>query len=454
MPDIFISYSQKDKKWVGHFASTLESLGYDIWWDTELITGQSWSPEIHKQLDSAKCVITVWSQNSATRPWVQAESTEAMQRGILVPIRIDNVRIPMPFNTLQTGDFATWKGDVNSAEFQKLIIAISQYTKPSKFVHNPPPKPPSTSEQEKAAPKPPKQQTNPPVKPKNPLRTAMVLAGLVGVGSAGYTLVQVPLPLPEMVTIPAGTFTMGCVKGRDLVADMKECPDEEKPSRKVKVAAFQLAKTEVTNKQYVAFLNEKGRSKDSAKPWFETKAEDSRSQIIMKDNTFHVEKDFENYPVVNVSWYGASAYVDWLKEKTGKAYRLPSEAEWEYAARAGSETAYSWGNKIGKNKANCDGCGSQWDDKSPAPVASFSANAYGLYDIHGNVWEWVQDRWHADYQGAPSTASPWQTGKSSGRVLHGGSWVNSPQVLRSANRNYYSPDSRSNYLGFRPALGL
>ena len=112
-------------------------------------------------------------------------------------------------------------------------------------------------------------------------------------------------------------------------------------------------------------------------------------------------------PVINVTWDDAQRYVAWLSRMTGKPYRLLSEAEWEYAARAGTQTAYSWGDKIGKGNANCNGCGSQWDNMQPAPVGSFAPNAFGLNDMHGNVWEWVEDCYHDNYDGAPTDGSAW-----------------------------------------------
>ena len=128
-----------------------------------------------------------------------------------------------------------------------------------------------------------------------------------------------------------------------------------------------------------------------------------------------------------------------------------SEAEWEYAARAGTLTAYFWGGKIGKNNANCDGCGSQWDNKQTAPVGSFKPNAFGLYDMAGNVWEWVEDVYHDNYRvGAPTDGSAWVLGGDAGsRVVRGGSWFNNPQYLRAASRNRYFTVVRGDLLGFR-----
>jgi formylglycine-generating enzyme required for sulfatase activity len=154
-------------------------------------------------------------------------------------------------------------------------------------------------------------------------------------------------------------------------------------------------------------------------------------------------------PVINVSWEDASAYVDWLSMKTGKPYRLLSEAEWEYAARAGSNTAYPWGDEIGKNNANCRGCDSQWDDNQTAPVGSFKPNAFGLYDMSGNVWQWVQDCYHGNYNAAPADGLAWTSGDCSRHVVRGGSGINYPGDLRSAYRHGVTSGSRLNSLGFR-----
>ena len=160
-------------------------------------------------------------------------------------------------------------------------------------------------------------------------------------------------------------------------------------------------------------------------------------------------------PVVGVSWEDAKGYVRWIREKTGKEYRLLSEAEWEYVARAGTRTEYWWGDGIGRGRANCDGCGSRWDNRETAPVGSFGANAYGLHDVHGNAREWVEDCWHSDYEGAPTDGRAWVTsGDCSQRVLRGGSWFNEPRLLRSAYRHWNSPGYRFNKFGFRIARTL
>jgi len=157
-------------------------------------------------------------------------------------------------------------------------------------------------------------------------------------------------------------------------------------------------------------------------------------------------------PAINVSWRDARQYVAWLSEVTRKDYRLLTEAEWEYAARAGAMTRYSWGDDARGANANCDGCGSRWDLQQTAPVGSFKPNAFGLYDMLGNVWEWVEDSWHENYNGAPTDGSAWlDGGDPSFRVVRGGSWRNESELVRTAVRARRNINVRFDSLGFRVA---
>ena len=225
---------------------------------------------------------------------------------------------------------------------------------------------------------------------------------------------------PEMVVVLAGTFRMGCASGQD-------CRDTEKPVHRVTIAApFAVGKYEVTFAEWGCY----GHRPDD-EGWGR-----------------------RNRPVIMVNWNQAQTYATWLNEKTRKAYRLLSRAEWEYVALAGSETAYSWGNEIGRNRANCDGCGSRWDKKQTAPVGMFAGNGFGLHDVHGNVWEWVEDCWNGTYVGAPADGSAWEQGDCNHRVVRGGSWFNLPRGLRSAHRNGFTTGSRFSGIGFRVARSL
>jgi formylglycine-generating enzyme required for sulfatase activity len=157
-------------------------------------------------------------------------------------------------------------------------------------------------------------------------------------------------------------------------------------------------------------------------------------------------------PVINVSWKDAKQYVAWLARLTGKDYRLLTEAEWEYAARAGTNTRYFWGDDPGAGNANCDGCGSRWDRQHTAAVGSLKPNVFGLYDMQGNVWEWVEDVWHGRYDGAPADGSAWLRGSDPNyRVVRGGSWRAESELVRAAARVKRNINVRFDTLGFRVA---
>ena len=160
-------------------------------------------------------------------------------------------------------------------------------------------------------------------------------------------------------------------------------------------------------------------------------------------------------PVINVTWEDAKTYVAWLSKVSGRPYRLLSEAEYEYAARGGSATAFPWGEDLGTANANCDGCGSQWDGQKSAPTGSFPANRFGLYDMVGNIGKWVEDCDHEDYVGAPVDGSAWIIGgECSRRVVRGGSWISAPRSIRSASRDFRPFTGRNSFVGFRIARTL
>jgi formylglycine-generating enzyme required for sulfatase activity len=237
----------------------------------------------------------------------------------------------------------------------------------------------------------------------------------------GATFRECAKDCPEMVVVPAGEFMMGSPaneKGR-LV--------NEGPQHRVTIARpFAVSKFEVTFADWDACVSVGGCPHVS-------------------------DSGFERgtRPVINVSWDEAQQYGAWFSKMTGRPYRLLTEAEWEYAARAGSTTAYFWDDQIGKGNANCNDCGSQWDSRQASPVGSFKPNAYGLYDMAGNVWQWVQDCNHDNYNGAPTDGSAWTIGDCGRRVVRGGSWGNVAQYLRSASRDWYGAADRDFHIGFR-----
>jgi formylglycine-generating enzyme required for sulfatase activity len=235
---------------------------------------------------------------------------------------------------------------------------------------------------------------------------------------------------PRMVVIPAGQFTMG------------SAPSEQGAEARHRVtiaAAFAVSKFEITFDEWMACVDDGGcgRYRPDDQSWGRGRR-----------------------PVIDVSWENAKAYVKWLGRKTGKPYRLLSEAEWEYAARGGTTTTFAYGDTLASSQANYDGSddGSGPSDvnrQKTMPVGSFPANGFGLHDMHGNVSEWVEDCWHDEYAAtAPIDGSAWLEGNCNGRVLRGGSWEDSQAELRSAARTGEYKDNSSYADGLRIARSL
>jgi formylglycine-generating enzyme required for sulfatase activity len=235
---------------------------------------------------------------------------------------------------------------------------------------------------------------------------------------------------PEMVSIPGGTFQMGSNDSGD-----------EQPVHQVTMAAFNMGKTEITFAQWDACVAAGGCSHQP-------------------DDEGWGRGD---HPVINVSYNDITQqYIPWLNQVSSENYRLPSEAEWEYAARANSTSRYHWGDTASHNYANygqdeaeehCCGGLARGKDRwvNTAPAGSFSPNAFGLYDMHGNVWEWTQDCWNNHYMDAPNNGQAWLSGICSTRVLRGGSWYVTSNIMRSANRFRTGLSNHDANIGFRLA---
>jgi len=260
---------------------------------------------------------------------------------------------------------------------------------------------------------------------------------------------------PALVVLPAGSFTMGSP------ANEPE-RDTDEPQQRITIrSAFAIATTPVTWNQWEACVRDN---------WCEGPAIDLALRTNADGTRNPQYKDYGrgNRPAVGMSWYDAQRFVGWLNWKTGNddAYRLPSEAEWEYAARAGTTTAFPWGDTIDYNRGNFGLRGhgdrgpyaegqDRWLDET-APVASFAPNAWGLYDMHGNIFEWAQDCYEADRAHAPLDGSPSSEGDCSVRVFRNGTFTSNPYMQRSARRGapYPATTRGRNYLGFRVAKTL
>ncbi|MFO1084881.1 MAG: formylglycine-generating enzyme family protein [Reyranellaceae bacterium] len=272
---------------------------------------------------------------------------------------------------------------------------------------------------------------------------------------------------PEMVPIPLGSFVMGAEPGEE---EREKVPRDHRglaaPRRSVSITErFSLGRYEVTRGQYAAFVSATGRAAGPS-CWSlgpDGKWRDRQGMSWLAPGFAQTEAD----PVVCVSWHDAQAYVQWLSTTTGKKYRLPSEAEWEYAARAGSSTSRYWGddrdqacrfaNLSDRTAAQLLNWSAdpeetfQCSDEHvyTAPVGKFQANAFGLHDMLGNVWEWVEDCGNDDYEGAPATQGARLTGNCNLRVARGGGWYADPHEVRAAARDTEAADSRHDGYGFR-----
>jgi formylglycine-generating enzyme required for sulfatase activity len=262
-----------------------------------------------------------------------------------------------------------------------------------------------------------------------------------------------------MEAIAAGKFLMGSP------AHEPGRFDSEGPQHAVTIRAFALAKYPVTSAEFLAFLNATRYQPQQCNPLLNL----GWRQLGRGLAATPTDVEPPRWPAVCLDWKDADAYIAWINAKARAAhpdignrnpYRLPSEAEWEYAARAGTTTSRWWGDDVGGGHANCNGCGSQWDDKLLGPVDAFPVNAFGLSGMLGNAWEWTADCWHPSYVNAPNDGRPWTDSFCIRHVIRGGAWNNIPIFVRSAARVAAGEDGAdqnydySTLTGFRIARDL
>jgi len=256
---------------------------------------------------------------------------------------------------------------------------------------------------------------------------------------------------PVMIWLKPGTFTMGSPSN-----EAKRSPDEG-PIREVKIGEIAVGKFEITFAEWDACVADGGCAKPPASsppPAAGRGGGGAAANPIPAEPGGDAGFGRGRQPAINISWVDADIYLIWLFNKTGKKYRLLNESEWEYAARAGSQSIYPWGNSVdgGRDYANFEGVGGKDTfDARPAPVGSFSPNAFGLYDMAGNVAEWVYDCWSKDLTYAPTDGTAVDFGGCKNRVVRGASWASPEELQRSANRDWVGDNYRSIRNGFRVA---
>lgn len=424
MSDIFLSYKSEDGVKAQKIAEAIEKKGYTVWWDRIIPPGRTFYEVIEEELDKAKCVVVLWSEKSIKAKWVITEASEGDRRGILVPILIEYVTPPFMFRMMQAAKLMDWDGTSLHPEFDLLIQSVGR------ILGRPAPMDSREPEQNEKGGKGKEEQEE---KAKKEQEEQELLRGEERTKEKTVTnFIGMKFAL-----IPAGKFSMGSPP------DEKGRFDNEGPVHEVMIRKpFYLGIYPVTQQEW---------------------------QAVMGENPSFFKGD--KLPVEQVSWDDVQYFIKNLNEKEGSdKYRLPSEAEWEYAARAGTATRYSFdddeselgeyawytensgsrapkkGDYFGYNKD--DWYENKWNGKTHL-VGQKKSNLWGLYDMHGNVWEWVQDELHNSYENAPTDGSAWESGHGANRVFRGGGWYDLARSCRSANRSFNDPGLRFHNLGFR-----
>ena len=419
--NVFLAHNSADKPQVRAIAKELKRRKLKPWLDEEQIPpGRLFQEEIQKaipQIQSAAICIGTKGLGKWQIIELQAIISQFIDKGSpVIPILLPGVdRIPDNLLFLQQFNWVRFEKIDDAASLYQLEWGITGIKPQSQTIVTEPPKQPA-SEPEKVVSPPSKQSSSNQI-----YKSDLVTVNAKGEeirresGHAEYLTENLGNDVTlDMVYIPGGTFMMGSPEGKGR--------DSEKPQHKVTVQAFYMGKYPITQAQY---------------------------QQVMGNNPSKFKGD--ERPVERVSWNDAVEFCQRLSQQTGTEYRLPTEAEWEDACRAGTITKYYFGDDITSDLANYGS-----NVGKTTAVGKYPPNAFGLYDMHGNVWEWCQDDWHGDYENAPTDCSAWVLGQSRLKVIRGSSWYNRPEDCRSASRNFTDRRADRSYFsfGFRVVCGF
>lgn len=436
--DIFLSYAREDRSEAEALVEHLEALGWSVWWDRTIPAGRSFDEVIEEEIDSARCVVVLWSKSSVTSRWVREEAAEGAHRGMLVPVQIEEVSRPLGFRRIQTADLTGWDGEPTSLSFERLVDDLVK-------VLGPPPAEASEDAElddaveSRSAARDERQPDPNEVRPGAPWKR---VAGVRSARSLDELFRWVESPYDGRVElwrgIPAGSFTMGDTK-QGIGFTGRLFAMGHWPRHTVVVRSpFRLAAVPVTVAQYRVFDPEYRPSFEGAVP----------------------DEDLLHCPVLEVTWEQAMSFCRWLGETLpwARGARLPTEEEWEYACRAGTQTRYWSGDEEEDLDRVAWYRGNSGD--RPHRVAVKPANPWGLYDMHGNAWEWTLSAYSRNYQGReggieidPPTVTPesFPLPPDKGRVIRGGHHWNLERI-RAASRDHWPPEHGWWGLGFRVLL--
>ncbi len=447
--DVFLCHNGQDKPEVKKIAETLKQQGLTPWLDEwELQPGLPWQRELEKQIQNIKSA-AVFVGGSGIGPWQQMEIEAYLRRFVrnqcpVIPVLLSNApeqpELPLFLEGMTWVDFRR----LSPKPMERLIWGITGIKPRSPLeLTSENSKTPNKEEQIKQI-LPVQSQTftfetftvNPNGKVSPPeSKTARYYSEDLG---NGITL--------EMLAIPGGTFLMGSPQ------DEKDSFGDERPQHEVNVPPFFIGKYPITQEQWRAIASRTDLKVDPSAPL--------RVNLDLNPAYFKDRPDSDRRPVEQVNWYDAVEFCARLSKLTVREYRLPSEAEWEYACRAGTTTPFYFGETITGELANYRASETYAGEakgeyrEETTPVGQFPPNAFGLYDMHGNVWEWCADTWHDNYDGAPTDGSAWiKNGDDNRSPLRGGSWYYFPNKCRSAYRFNYYRRGIGNNNGFRVVCG-
>jgi len=427
MANIFLSYKKEDFEIADRLVAALRKEGMSVWWDDGLTPKAAWDEEIEREISDASTVVVLWSPRSVSSEWVRREAHFAQERGKLVPVIVEATSIPLAFTLNQTVNLAGWDGKGENRQWRKLLTWITDLvaTKPGNA---------NILQTAGAA-------------PPNPFRDAVaymasgdpiVDGALVNASTPAGTAFRDGEQLPVMRIVPKGSFLLGAT------ADDSDHESYEVPQRRVEIPApfaigvFPILLSEYQNIIGSAAPTPGPPASSPRRRWFGKHKVDTAPVRVAIPNPLN-----PRVPITRICFDEAQSFVERLASATGENYRIPSEAEWEYACRAGTRTRYHYGDTIDSTKAAFG------LTAGPVEPGSFPANAFGLYDMHGNVREWAADLWHDSYELTPSDGRPATEGHASMRLVRGGGWSDNAALLRSAARMRATQSIRADVIGFR-----
>ncbi len=427
MADVFLSYKREDAEIARRIVEALRESGISVWWDDGITPRQAWDTEIEQAISAASTVAVLWSPRSVTSDWVRTEAHYGKERGKLVPAVIEPCTIPIAFSLTQTVNLSGWNGNREDRQWLKLLTWITDLIATQRGNANP-----LAGGVSAGTP--------------NVYRNAI---GGLRSGEPIYdgafinphtppgTAFRDGEQMPVMCIVPKASFLLGTT-GDD--PDRASC---EMPQKRIDIpTTFAIGVFPVLISEYVNLVGSLPAAPVAPAParsWFSRFRASSQPLAQAAAPSFSESE----IPVTNISYDEAQTFVDRLSSASQQSYRIPSEAEWEYACRAGSEARYSCGDTIDSTRAAFALA------SGPVKVGAYPPNRFGLYDMHGNVREWTADLWHDSYDTTPQDGRPALDGHSAMRVVRGGGWHDSAVMLRSAARMRATQSIRSHVIGFR-----